>query len=147
MTAKKSPKVKAEKEPQRLAATKTLPACKLQGYVTWIYLTGADEGSYERFEIQRAIFRDGREIAIDCNCAPPGDAPYVYTITLRREDSLLFRGEWSAGKAADRDTGTCSCRLYANGDRLAFVGVWKQDGGTEHWFAELSPIETFDDQR
>ena len=71
----------------------------------------------------------------------PGDSPYVYTITLRREDSLLFRGEWSAGKASDRDSGACSCRLYSNGDRIAFIGVWKQKGGTEHWFAEFTSVE------
>jgi len=114
---------------------------RLQGYITWIYLTGEEAGGYERFEVKQAVLRGGRELVIDCDCADPGDSPYVYTITLRREDSLLFRGEWSAGKASDRDSGTCSCRLYSNGDRIAFIGVWKQKGGTEHWLAEFTPVE------
>jgi len=99
---------------------------------------------YER--LQDLEVSDILGFVIDCNCASPGDSPYVYTITLRREDSLFFGGEWTAGKSVDRDTGTCSCRLYSNGERLAFMGVWKQDGSTEHWCGELTPVDKFEDE-
>lgn len=144
MADKKKSKSKADSKPKSRGSSADGPVIKMRGYVTWFYLTGEDDGTYDRFEVERAVYRDGRELAIDCNCASPSDQPYVYTINLLREDSLLFRGEWVAGRAADRDSGICSCRVYSNGDRLAFAGVWKQNGSTEHWFGELLPIEESD---
>ena len=90
-------------------------ALGLQGYIIWMNVGGDDEGAAQRFEIQTAILREGgNEIAIDCNCSTPGEPPYVYTILLRRESQLLFRGEWAAGDSRDRSTGTCTCRIYTN---------------------------------
>ena len=114
--------------------------------MTWIYLTGEYAGTYERFEVERAVFREDRELAIDCNCAGPGEEPFIYTITFRREDPLFFRGEWVAGKAVEREAGTCSCRVYFNAGRLALVGVWKEAGYTDQWYAELSPVEDVGDE-
>src|SRR5437660_448453 len=38
---------------------------KFQGNLTWIYTTGEDAGLYDRFEVLRAIYRDGRELVLD----------------------------------------------------------------------------------
>jgi len=114
---------------------------QLHGHVIWVYLTGDDEGSYQRFEVEKAVFRDSSELAIDCNCAAAGDKPFVYTVVLHKQDDLLFRGTWTAGQYADREEGACSCRMYTNGKRLAFVGIWKEGGMTSHWYGEFSPLE------
>lgn len=115
-------------------------ALKLQGYCVWMNIGGDGEGSAQRFEVQTAILREGgNEIAIDCNCAAPGDDPYVYTILIRRESHLLFRGEWVAGNTTDRSTGICSSRVYSNGSHLALIGSWTEDGIPQQWLAELHP--------
>ena len=113
---------------------------KLQGFVIWIFIGGDDQGSSLRFEITNAILRGGgKEIAFDCNCANHGEDSYIYTVILRREDSILYRGDWSVNDG-DRSHGTCSCRLYSNGPRIALIGTWYENGGTQQWVAELSPV-------
>lgn len=133
--AKKS-KSKRKAKPSEHAAD----ALGLQGYIIWMNVGGDNEGAAQRFEIQTAILREGgNEIAIDCNCSTPGEPPYVYTILLRRESPLLFRGGWTAGESTDRSTGTCTCRVYSNGPLLALVGTWHEDGIPQQWLAELRP--------
>jgi hypothetical protein len=107
----------------------------LKGYMVWIYGDPADQ----RYEVSKAILRDDQELAIDCDCPYPGNSSCVYTIVLRRQDALLFRGVWTAAK--EHDSGTCSCRVYSNGKRLACIGSWEEEGGTQSWYAELSPAE------
>jgi hypothetical protein len=89
-------------------------AMKYQGYVIWVFVGGDNDGSAQKYEIKEAISRDdGNELVIDCDCAQPGEPSYVYTISLRRESPLTYRGEWAAGKNGP-STGTCSCRVYTN---------------------------------
>ena len=130
--------------PKRLHR-KLLPAViKFQGYIIWMSIGGDDKCSTQRSVVQSALLRsNGNELVIDCDGALPGAASYVYTISLRRGSPLLFQGKWTAGRgpAEQRSSGTCSCRLYSNGSRLAFVGEWSEGGATQHWIAELSPIE------
>lgn len=137
MPAKKKPQQNTSKtKPKaRKAANHTL---KLSGHIIWFFVEPNGECDGTRYEVQSAILREDKELAIDCNCAEPGDSPYVYTILLHRQDSLLFRGHWSAGKAAERSTGMCVCRLYRHGDRIALFGVWKEDGATQEWCGEFT---------
>ena len=141
----KAKKTTAKKIPSKREVAGLAPrpsAIKLEGYYHLDFIARDDEGYSQRFDVRDAILRkDGNELVIDCDCALPGDPSYVYTITLRRESALVFRGEWTAGKSADRSTGTCSCRAYSNGSRLALIGAWHKDGGSQQWIAELSPIE------
>ena len=116
----------------------------------WVAVSDTSEGDdleTDHYEIQRAILRDDAELAIDFNAGSPTDAPFVYTILLHRFDRLIFRGRWSAGKRDEKISDTCTCRLYSSGDRLAFVGAWKQEGVTQQWIGELIPVEAFDDER
>ena len=116
---------------------------KLQGYIIWMFIGGDNDGASVQFETQQAILREGgNELVIECLWALPGRPSYIYTIVMRRTSPLLFRGEWSAGRAADRFTGTCSCRVYSNGSRLALIGNWHQEGGERQWLAELSPAKS-----
>ena len=108
----------------------------LEGYLIFIFIGGDSEGSSQRFPISKAIFRNNKEITIDCNCALPGDPPWVYTIQLTRESTLMFRGHWTN---PERTTGECSCRFYATDERIALIGMWKEDSGTQQWIAELAP--------
>jgi hypothetical protein len=138
-----TPTKKAAAKGKTTSRARKPSAIKLQGYVIWIFIGGDAQGASQRFEVQHAILREsGTELVIDCDCALPGDAADVYTITLRRESPLLFRGVWSAGKSADRSTGTCSCRVYSNGPRLALLGTWHERDGIQQWLAELSPTES-----
>jgi hypothetical protein len=118
-------------------------ATKFRGYLVWLIMTGEDEGMYERFETNRAVLRDDSEFALDFDAGSPATSSLLYTVILRREDSLVFRGEWSVGKSAERETGTCSCRCYRNGDHLALAGTWKQAGHAEPWFGEFTAVESF----
>ena len=108
------------------------------GYIVWVTGDRPDE----RFKIKQAVFRDGRELAIDCDCRFQGE-PYIYTVVLRVEEALLCRGEWKVGEAAEQYAGICSGRLYSSGRRLAIIGTWKEDGISSPWFAELWPKETY----
>lgn len=112
-------------------------AIKMEGYIVYLYLSGDENGAYQRYRVEIAVFR-GDELAIDCNCADAGEKPFIYTILLRRENQLLFRGTWTAGQMMERIEGQCSCRLYQNGDRLCVAGVWKEGGETSHWFGEFT---------
>jgi len=107
----------------------------LKGYIVWIYGDPPDQ----HYEVSRAILRDDRELAIDCDCPYPGVSSCVYTVVLSRQDPLHFRGVWTTAK--ERDTGTCSCRVYFNGGRLACIGTWEEEGATQSWYAELFPTE------
>ena len=149
MTTKlKAPKRKAKAKSKSNATPneKTPDVRRFRGKVTWIHISGEEEGTYERYEVTRAIFRDGRELIIDCNCAHPGAKPYIYTVNLFRTEPFLFRGQWSVSQNSRQTTGTCSCRLYDTGDRLALVGVWNQAGNSEEWFSELFPVDSFSDE-
>ncbi len=124
------------------AAQVTSGVVDLEGYVVWLYLAGDNGGMYERFDILRGVFRENAEIALDFDCAHPGEPPHIYSISLRRESALLFRGEWLAGNPEDRDSGSCSCRVYFNDARLGLFGVWRRNGEAHHWIAELRPVDT-----
>ena len=121
-------------------------AIKLKGHITWLDCTGETEGGYERFEVTRAVLRNDIELIIDCNCAAPGDPAYVYTISLFRQDALLFSGHYSAGKMRDAVSDRCDCRLYSNGARHACAGIWYQEGEKQYWFGELYPVDSFEDE-
>lgn len=113
---------------------------KLKGYIIWIFIGGDNDGASVEFEIQKGILRDGgNELAIECLWNLPGRPSFVYTIVMRRSGPLLFRGEWSDGGDTANSKGTCSCRVYSNGSRLALIGNWKQENGERQWVAELSP--------
>lgn len=124
-------------------------ALKFTGFMVWMARSATSAGddlTHDRYEIQRAVLRDDRELAIDFNANDPTEAPFVYTVILYRSDSLVFRGEWQVGKGTERNSGSCSCRLYSNGSRYAFFGIWKQDTATQDWIGELIPVESFDDE-
>ena len=108
---------------------------QFSGYLVWV--TG--ESPHQKFEIKQGILRDDSELAIDCNCPIAEDPNYVYTIVLKRKDSITFEGRWTVGKSAEQYQGECSCRLYSNGQRLSFVGRWDEDGVGQIWFGELYP--------
>lgn len=143
-SARPSKKAKSRKKPT--APDREERAIKLKGNITWVYLTGEYKDQFERFQVTRAFLQDDNELVIDCNCAELGDDPYIYTITLFRQDDLLFSGSYSVGKLKDKVSDRCLCRLYSNGNRYAFCGSWDQAGGTEQWFGELYPVEFFDDE-
>src|SRR5258708_7245901 len=122
---------KTKKQTKQIpSAVEAVSAIKLKGHLYWLLNERED---WQVKEIESAVLRDNSELAIDCDCPIPGEGPFVYTIVLHRQDSLLFRGQWSVGKSADRETGTCLCRVYSNGNRYAIFGSWKEDGGTQHW--------------
>jgi hypothetical protein len=103
----------------------------LDGYVVWIYGTPPDE----KCQVQQAIFRDGEELAIDCEC-PYGGKKCLYSFVLHRRDGLNFTGNWTSN-GAKQDSGTCDCRLYASGDRMACIGSWDEEGSSQSWYAEF----------
>jgi hypothetical protein len=107
----------------------------LTGYIVWIYGSPPDQ----RYEVKSAILRDDRQLAIDCDCPYPGVASCIYTIVLQRQNALLFHGTWSA--PTKQESGQCECRMYANGQRLACIGTWEEEGGQQKWYAELYPPE------
>lgn len=123
------------------------PVVKFQGYLVFLVVTGEDAGSYERYETKRGLLRNNSELVIDFDTGIRGQSSFLYTITLRREDPLVFRGEYSGGKAAERDTGRCLCRWYRTGERFALAGVWKQSGQTDQWFGEFTVVDSFADQK
>jgi hypothetical protein len=108
---------------------------KLDGYVVWIYGKPPDE----KCAVQQAILRDGgNELAVDCECPYPGSTTCLYTFVLRRKDALVFSGTWKS-TGAKQDSGVCDCRVYSNGDRLACIGAWEEEGTNQSWYAELHP--------
>lgn len=147
-TKQKAPKrkAKAKSKPSPTPGETNTEVRRFRGKITWIHISGEEEGTYERYEITRAIFRDGRELIIDCNCARLGGKPYIYTAILFRTEPLLFRGQWSVSENSKQTTGTCLCRLYDTGDRLVLVGAWNQAGKSEEWFSELFPVKSFSDE-
>lgn len=106
---------------------------QLDGYVGWVYGTPPDE----TYPVQNAVFRNNDELAIDCDCKYEGETS-AYTVVLRRKDALTFTGSWTS-KSPNLDEGTCECRLYINGDRIACIGSWQENGSTQRWYAELYP--------
>lgn len=105
----------------------------LDGYVVWLYGDPPDQ----KCSVQQAIFRDNEELAVDCECPYAGEL-YFYTFVLRRTDALRFSGTWTT-KGAKHDSGSCSCRLYTNGDHIACIGSWEEEGGSQKWYAEFHP--------
>jgi hypothetical protein len=108
----------------------------LGGYISWT--DGAHPG--KPWEVKQAILRNNDELAIDCDTAPVGEPPFIFTIVMKRVDELAFSGHWSFVDGADSDNGPCTCRLYSNGRRFALIGGWQQDGVSAKWFGELYPI-------
>lgn len=107
---------------------------QLRGTLTWL----GDDGQWFQRKIPKAVFRSDRELAFDCDCGEPGD-PFLYTVTLERTDENLFEGRFTGGKGEERTAGTVLCRLYSNSSGFVLIGIWKEEGVKDEWFAELLP--------
>ena len=104
------------------------------GAVNWCATSDADHG-----QITRAILRDDRTLVIDMHWGG-----YTYSATLTRDDERVFHGVWSCRGA--RDTGAVVARLHNSPDGNVLIGEWSEDGTKYHWWAQLTPVQHFDDE-
>ncbi len=118
------------------------PPNKLLGNVTWLE---AQESSYGRYPVVRAISRPPTEIVIDCDCGEP-HKPYLYTITLRCSEDGTVQGSFVASSGSNISTGSATGRCYQSPTGYVITGLWVEDGSKSEFFAELTAVAQFPDE-
>ncbi|MBM3838375.1 MAG: hypothetical protein FJ398_10490 [Verrucomicrobia bacterium] len=116
---------------------------KLVGHLTWLY---PGEQRFDRFKVQRALFRSPDEFVIDCDCGAPQHS-YVYTMKLSRVGPDQFSGTFSVCHTTDPTSGTVSFRVYRRDGGIALSGNWIEKGYHDEILGELTVVDRFPDER
>jgi len=70
---------------------------------------------------------------------------YTYSAALTRDADGSFHGGWTCRGATD--TGRVIARLYKSAAGDLLLGEWSEQGAKYHWWAQLSVVEHFEDER
>ncbi len=117
-------------------------ALKLLGTITWL---NPENSKFERYEIERGIFRHPSEIVINVNTGDAKD-PYIYTINLQCMADSTFTGDFSGGVGDDKSTGPVTGQLYQAPYGYAISGTWMEDSINFMFFSELALVNEFPDE-
>ena len=120
-----------------MAAKKTFPI-KLNGSISWI--SGTDDDEFGR-SVKRGIFRSSNEIVLHCEYGG-----WQYDISLKRTTGYRFEGEFHAHQGQRTVPITASGTLYSNEEGYLLFGKWLEEGYEYIWWAELRPVDHFDDE-
>jgi hypothetical protein len=93
-----------------------------------------DWGPYRK-KVENCIFREengNQEIVIDFKDNTPNED--YYSVKLNKSIENKFNGEILNTKKYKTEI---VCRLYKNGDSIAIIGEWLQNGMDYYWNCEL----------
>jgi hypothetical protein len=109
---------------------------KMVGTAEWCALSDDFRG-----QVMRAIVRDGKELVLDIDWAGQR-----YDVKLQRIAGDRFEGSWSY--RGDRaPSGSISATLYTSSEGKLLLGEWSEDNARYHWWADLTVVPHFPDEK
>jgi hypothetical protein len=106
----------------------------VDGEITWFLRDGSELSQ----STLRGILRGTDEIAFDCCDMSEPASPRPYNVSLKKIGLDSFEGEFRCTARDAPPSGPVRCRLYANSEGFALVGVWIEEAKRYEWFAELA---------
>lgn len=95
---------------------------------------------YEPISIQRAIYRNERNIVIEFT-----SDGWLYTVDLKSNDGRVFEGRYTARRRSEIEYGKVKAKVHWDETGPLLFGSWHEHGSAT-WLARLTEVDKFEDE-